>query len=341
MKVCPRCSYVDTEGRRVCLACRRSLMGAPEQELADVIARRESALAGEERSEHRAPWGPAAIDTLIAVPADAEARHSMMASAAVRAPMDPSPGLLERDDVVSASDEVAEETRQQLARMYDTRHAAPAPPDADADARVDALSAPQPARPVTPHERRSRKGRGKVLLALAAAVAVVLGARYVRATLADQDRVTAQDPSTPVDKLPWHRAQYGSVTVQVPTNASTATLDTATGGAFRYERYVLPDLTLTVTTRDAVASLSNEAGLRSYASQVVVQLGGRLLSGFARDATFGTTFSASIELPEGQSYLYLLSTPTEVIEVRAEVRDSSTGRALKIYERVIRSFNPV
>lgn len=364
MKVCPRCSYVDSEGRRVCVACRRSLMGSPEQDLERVLAQREALLAGEEQSQGRAPWGPAltalvaqavavgrdqvtaaqpesvpamtrvAFDALLAVPDRIEVMAGSRATSPSRDAPEARPMALDCDE--TPNDAVAEATRQQLARMYDTRLAAPGPIDADrpegAPRRDTSASRP---------DRGPRKGRGKVLLALALAVGVVVGVRYIRATLADGDRAAAQNPTTPVDKLPWQLVQYGQVTVQMPTVASTATRDTTSGGAYRYERFVLPDLTLTVISRDAVASMSTDVSLRSYAGQVAVQLGGRLTTGFARDVTFGTTFSASVDLPEGQSYLYVLSTPTEVVEVRAEIGDPSSGRALKIYERVIRSFSPV
>jgi hypothetical protein len=58
VKVCPRCSYVDTDGRRVCLACRGSLMGTPALELVDILEMREAALVGAGDSSGRAPWGP-------------------------------------------------------------------------------------------------------------------------------------------------------------------------------------------------------------------------------------------------------------------------------------------
>ena len=59
VKVCPRCSYVDTEGRRVCMACQRSLMGAHEQDLARVLGQRESVMVGAGQTTISAPWGPA------------------------------------------------------------------------------------------------------------------------------------------------------------------------------------------------------------------------------------------------------------------------------------------
>ena len=58
MKVCPRCSYVDTDGRRVCSACRGSLMGTPARELFEILEMREAALVGAGEPAGRAPWGP-------------------------------------------------------------------------------------------------------------------------------------------------------------------------------------------------------------------------------------------------------------------------------------------
>ncbi len=58
MKVCPRCSYVDTDGRRVCSACRGSLMGTPARELFEILEMREAALVGVGEPAGRAPWGP-------------------------------------------------------------------------------------------------------------------------------------------------------------------------------------------------------------------------------------------------------------------------------------------
>ena len=88
-------------------------------------------------------------------------------------------------------DAVAEATRRQLARMYDARLAAPGPIDAD---RPE--GAPRRDTTASRPDRGPRKGRGKVLLALALAVGVVVGVRYIRATLADGDRAAAQNPTT-------------------------------------------------------------------------------------------------------------------------------------------------
>ena len=62
--------------------------------------------------------------------------------------------------------------------------------------------------------------------------------------------------------------------------------------------------------------------------------------GFARDVTFGTAFSASIEQPAGSAYLYVLSTRSELIEVQADLTGPPGGRATRIYEQLIRSITP-
>jgi hypothetical protein len=143
-----------------------------------------------------------------------------------------------------------------------------------------------------------------------------------------------------VDKLPWRTVRYGDTLVDLPTHASSATLVDASGSPYRYDRYVLPDITFTITARAPMPGLSSDAALRSYATSIASQLGGRLLVGVARDVTFGTSFSASVELPEGPAQLYVLSTSDSLIELQAEIDDGENGRALKIYEQVIRSFNP-
>ena len=65
-----------------------------------------------------------------------------------------------------------------------------------------------------------------------------------------------------------------------------------------------------------------------------------MMFGLARDVTFGTSFSASLELPDGPAQMYVLSSIGSVIELQADIPEQSSGRALKIYERVIRSFAP-
>jgi hypothetical protein len=247
----------------------------------------------------------------------------------------------ERDSEV---DDLAETTRQQLTKMYDARLAAPVLVDGDA-----AAPAPQPAptraparsRPSTPRAvRPQRLGRRKLLIAVALLVVAVLGVRYVRGALAKNDAAAVRDPNTAVESLPWHTVRYGEILVDLPTKASTATLDDTSGNSYRYDRYVLPDVTFTVTVRSAIPSLSSDAALRGYTTSVVSQLGGRVLNGVARDVTFGTSFSASVDLPDGPAQMYVLSTSGSVIELRADIPRESSGRALKIYERVIRSFAP-
>jgi len=126
----------------------------------------------------------------------------------------------------------------------------------------------------------------------------------------------------------------------VPIGATTKSADPAGVGTYRYERYVLPDVTLSVTVRSATSALATEVSLRSYASELAEQSGGRLTSGFARDVTFGTAFSASIEQPAGSAYLYVLSARNELIEVQADLTGPPGGRATRIYEQLIRSITP-
>jgi hypothetical protein len=162
----------------------------------------------------------------------------------------------------------------------------------------------------------------------------------VRGALGGDDAAAVRDPTTAVDKLPWRTVRYGDVLVDMPTHASSATLADASGSSYRYDRYVLPDLTLTITVRDAAPSLSSDAALRSYSTSIASQLGGRVLVGVARDVTFGTSFAANLDLPDGPAQLYVLSTRGSLIELHADISDESSGRALRIYEQIIRSFSP-
>lgn len=327
MKVCPRCSYVDTEGRRVCMACRRSLMGAPDQDLASILGQRESVMVGEGQTANRAPWGPALTARV---------------EQALNEEIEPHEG---RSDARPDNVVLAETTRQQLTKMYDARVTAPALVEADIATpatRPEPSRARARARPRATERvvRTPRPGRRKAVLGIVLLVAALLGVRYVRSAFANDAAAALRDPSTPVDSLPWRTVRYGDILVELPTNSSSATLDNSTGSSYRYDRYVLPDVTLTVTVSAPNPTLSTDAALRSYTSSVATQLGGRLLLGLARDVTFGTSFSASLKLPDGPAQMYILRTSGSLIELRADIANQSSGRALKIYERVIRSFAP-
>jgi hypothetical protein len=104
---------------------------------------------------------------------------------------------------------------------------------------------------------------------------------------------------------------------------------------------VLPDVTLSVTVHEGAPALATDGALRGYAQSLAAQLGGRMLNGTASDATFATAFSARLDLPGGPAYLYLLSMNGELVELRADIPDEASGRAVRIYEQVIRSFQPV
>ena len=334
----------------MCVACRRSLMGAPEQEVAKLLEFRAAALAGDERSSGRAPWGPALAAFLEARGDAAESGGSTVATLTyAETVVSPDPVSITPNDVVAdrptLSDGVAETTRLQLARLYDTRVAPPsAPPSVPTSPSTNAkaTAAPAPRRETSgrPIPQERKKPRGRVLLVIVVLVVGLFGVRAARHALADQANATAQNPKTPVDKLPWRFVQYGDLTMNVPIAATTKSGDAGGAGTYRYERYVLPDVTLSVTVHVATNALGTEAGLRSYANGLAEQAGGRLTSGFARDVTFGTAFSASIELPAGSAYLYVLSTRNELIEVQADLTGSPGVRATRIYEQLIRSITP-
>jgi hypothetical protein len=339
-------------------------MGTPEQDLASVLGQRETSLVAVGDTKTRAPWGPALTALLDqALNEEIEPLETRvvsrpdtvpMPSRAMFGPHTPAPASGFPDEAGRATadqvgapevDDLAETTRQQLTRMYDARVAAPALVDSDASASAPRTD-PAPARPARRRattsrvERTPHPGRRKLLLGVVLLVVAVLAVRYVRHALAGDDAAVVNDPTTAVDKLPWRTVRYGDVLVQLPTHASSATLSDASGSSYRYDRYVLPDLTLTVTMHAAEPSLHSDAALRSYTTSLAGQLGGRLLLGASSDVTFGTAFSANLDLPEGQAQMYVLSTRDALIEVQAELRDEETGRAAKIYERVIRSFTP-
>jgi hypothetical protein len=339
-------------------------MGAPDQDLASVLGQRESVLVGEGQVANRAPWGPAltalleqALNEEIepletrAVARPDSVPMPIRAMFGARTPMAPNAAPGEPARVAaepardSEVDDLAETTRQQLTKMYDARVAAPVLVEPEATPPAARPDAPPSRATVIRRERTrvegaSRSGRRKLLYAIVLLVVAVLGVRYVRSALANDNAAAVRDPTTAVDKLPWRTVHYGDMLVAMPTHASSATLVDGTGGSYHYDRYVLPDVTFTITVRDAVPSLSSDAALRSYTTSVASQLGGRVLAGIARDVTFGTSFAASLDLPDSPAQLYVLNTRDSLIELRADIPDDASGRALKIYEQVIRSFSP-
>ena len=342
MKVCPRCNYVDTEGRRVCLACRGSLMGVVAVE-PEVLLASVGAGAAETTAERgHVPWGPglrALLDEAGVTPVAEDPATPVAAPAPSAAGADASP------DPAS--------TREQLARMYDARTAAPvvAPAVAPA-ASVAATAGPTTARRTarvraTPAQdaRDAREAtmttrrRRRIVVAVVMAVVAVLGVRQLRDALHGDDAALARDPTTAVDRLPWRTEAYGDLSVSVPTTPEQSEVDAASGFG-RYDRYVLPDITLTITSRGPVAGLDTDAALRSYASQAAQLAGGAVTSGFARDLTFGTAFSATLQTSEGTGYLYVVSTSSEVLTIRADAASVASGRPTSIFERVIRSVTP-
>jgi hypothetical protein len=177
-----------------------------------------------------------------------------------------------------------------------------------------------------------------VLVAVVLVVAL-LGVRAVRGALAGDDGALVRDPTTAVERLPWRTEKYGDLAIAVPTAPVPSEVDAASGFG-RYDRYVLPDVTLTITSRDAVAGLDTDAALRSYATQAAQLAGGGVATGFARDLTFGTAFSATLQTPDGVGYLYVVSTPTGVVVIRADAASVESGRPTRIFEHVIRSVTP-
>ena len=344
VKVCPRCNYVDTDGRRVCLACRGSLMGVEETDVAHVVAQRTTALAMADAAPS-VPWGPA-LRTLLderdrepeTEPADDDAPRPPVATAA---PTEPDPEL----------------TRQQLSRLYDARTAAPVlveaeAPRAGADASPPTPSAPprsatrtrtsraEPSRGAADARvREVRRNRQRAALVVVALVLGYVGLRVVRHAMDDDSAAAVRDPSTAVNALPWRDEAYGELTVRVPTTPDPRTVDAASGYT-RFDRYDLPDVLITITSRAPVPGLATEAGLRTYAAQTAQLGGGGLANGFARDLTFGTAFSATLDVPDGVGYLYVVSTPTEVLEIRADASSTETGRPTRIFEQIIRSVSP-
>ena len=332
----------------MCVACRRSLMGAPEQEVASVLEFRAAALAGDEQSSGRAPWGPA-----LAALAEARGELAFESSGSAVATLtyadtavSPAPASITPSDVVAdrptLPDGVAETTRLHLARLYDARVAPPGAAMSPSTNTASPTAVPAPRREVSgrPIPQERKKPRGRALLVIVVLVVGVFSVRAARHALADQANATAQNPKTPVDKLPWRTVRYGDLTMSVPIAPTTKSADAGGVGTYRYERYALPDVTFSVTVRSATSALATEVSLRSYASDLAEQSGGRLTSGFARDVTFGTAFSASIEQPAGSAYLYVLSTRSELIEVQADLTGPPGGRATRIYEQLIRSITP-
>ena len=338
------------------MACQRSLMGAHEQDLARVLGQRESVMVGAGQTTISAPWGPALAvlleqalnEEIESLDGGSRARpdNVPMPTRAMFGPRTPqSPTVATELDTVI--DDLAETTRQQLTKMYNARVAAPARVEADSAtpaARTEPSPPPSRAteRPRATERvvRAPRPGRRKVVIGIVLLVTALLGVRYVRSALASDAAAAVRNPSTPVDNLPWRTVRYGDVLVELPTKSSSATLDDSAGISYRYDRYVLPDVTFTVTVRAPNPTLVSDSALRSYSSSVAGQLGGRMMFGLARDVTFGTSFSASLELPDGPAQMYVLSSIGSVIELQADIPEQSSGRALKIYERVIRSFAP-
>lgn len=345
VKVCPRCSYVDTDGRRVCLACRGSLMGVEETDVSHVVAQRTSALAMADAAP-AVPWGPA-LRTLLderdrepeTEPADDDAPRPPVTTAA---PTEPDPEL----------------TRQQLSRLYDARTAAPVLVEAEAPRAGADTAAPTAssaaARPATrvrtgraaplrgapdATARAVRRNRQRAALVVVALVLGYVGLRVVRHAMDDDSAAAVRDPSTAVNALPWRDEAYGDLTVKVPTTPDPRAVDAASGYS-RFDRYDLPDVSITITSRAPVPGLATEAGLRTYAAQAAQLGGGGLANGFARDLTFGTAFSATLDVSDGVGYLYIVSTPTEVLEIRADAASTETGRPTRIFEQIIRSVTP-
>jgi hypothetical protein len=274
------------------------------------------------------PWGPA-LRTLLderdrepeTEPADDEAPRPPVATAA---PTEPDPEL----------------TRQQLSRLYDARTAAPVLVEAESPRAEADAAPPAPSRGAADARvREVRRNRQRAALVVVALVLGYVGLRVVRHAMDDDSAAAVRDPSTAVNALPWRDEAYGELTVRVPTTPDPRTVDAASGYS-RFDRYDLPDVLITITSRAPVPGLATEAGLRTYAAQAAQLGGGGLANGFARDLTFGTAFSATLDVPDGVGYLYVVSTPTEVLEIRADASSTETGRPTRIFEQIIRSVSP-
>ena len=219
----------------MCVACRRSLMGTTEQEVTSVLEFRAAALAGDEQSSGRAPWGPA-LTALVEARGEVGFETSESAVATLtyaNAVVSPTPASITPSDLVAdpptLSDGVAETTRLHLARLYDARVA---PPSASMSPNANTASptvAPAPRREVSgrPIPQERKKPRGRALLVIVVLAVGLFGVRAARHALADQANATAQNPKTPVDKLPWRTVRFGDLAMSVPIGATTKSADPA------------------------------------------------------------------------------------------------------------------
>ncbi len=387
VKVCPRCRYVDVESRRVCVACRGSLMGTAASELHEVLELRDQVLGAGDDGE-RAPWGPglAAIigrtecaagtapdsvapPTVPPRPVRSPGRDTVEADLrrleavpSSRAPVANAPADLQPAVARTAAFDVSTVIPPVVARagrLDPAPTAAPGAPSAppsppvrtptvpggraardERTPRAQTRPAPEPrsaarsggASTVASREASPRTRRIRRILAVTLVLLVGLaGGRAVTGGFGADERSVVADPSTPLDELPWHTQALGAAKVRVPSPP-------AVGAGSSYQRYALPDIELAIAVRAAVPTLDTDAALRTYASQLVAQLGGRYVDGRSQGSSFGAGFSAETQLDGTRVLVYLLSAPDALVEVQGTILDASSARATAIFDRVVNSI---
>lgn len=369
---------VDDRNRRVCVGCRRSLIAAPDLELDEVLDRRADAVA-EHGAAATVPWGPALAAATASASASAAGTHddaggSLAVAVAERPTLDltatlPEPDALDdalappRDagtvvdddtaDTLDAGDsvdtddtddgehvhdpDVAQATRDRLARMYDPRANAAVVVDATTPKPARATTARDDASPTTAPQRARR--RRKVLLAVIALVATVFAVRTAADALGD-DRAL-DDPTVPVERLPWREVSFGDLVAQFPGTSATSTFGDESSGVFTHRRFDLPDVSVTVIEASPAGVAPNDIGMRTVADRLLAAVGGRLVSGGVVDTGWGTAFTGTGTTPDGDALVYVARTAGSLVEVRADLNGTSGERARQVFDRITRSFQPV
>lgn len=363
MKVCPRCSYVDTGSRLVCSACRRSLVATSEMELDDVLALRERCLAGEVEEMTNAPWGPAVSRSEPALAGAAATGRSIgdsgagtdqfaipSSQAVSLFPSAPDSAATSLRDVHASESvdpegsDVASATRDHLSRMYG-QGATPAdgePTDSVPYPNAEARTAAPSVRSMSAAPAPAKKhGRRNLILVVAALVIGFLAAKWVSTAFDEDQAALLNDPNVAVGDLPWHRANYGTVSATFPGQVPRSVVTDGRGGTYEYESHDLSDVSIAVIVRDSFGINATDASLRSVASQRASEASTRLVAGTTSDLSFGTSFSMRAEGSNSVVYFYFLLVGGNLIEVQATVLSANSARALQIYEQAIRSFEPI